>query len=316
MPATESEALAGLRVLVAVAGADGRIAPEERKSLDEAFAGVSLPKGVSLDGLLAEAIDVDAEVKNISDAAARDSIYNAAYILAYADGKPSDGEQKVLDRVREGLKVPKDRATFLGRVIGEAKDTILPSNISPASDPSKREAEVKEDVLKYSIFTAILGAFPVPGVAIATDLAVVGLQVKMVRDVGQYWGHKVDDKTAKSLVYGLGLGTGTRIAVTQVAKLIPVYGSAFGAAAAFGSTWALGKVADQYFAGGGKADISTLRDAFRSAQKEGRQEYESRKKEVEARKSAAYTALERLNSDLRAGKMSQPEYARQVSELA
>jgi uncharacterized protein (DUF697 family) len=316
MPATEAEAVSGLKVLVAIAKADGRIAPEERKSLEEAFAGVALPAGVSLDGMIAESIDLDAEVRRITDPAARDSIFNAAYTLAHSDGNPSAEELEALDRVREGFRIPRDRATLLGRVLGEAKDTVLPSNIRPATDPAKRAAEIREDVLKYSIFTAILGAFPVPGVAIATDLAVVGLQLKMVRDVGQYWGHKVDDRAAKSILYGLGLGTGARIAVTQVAKLVPVFGSAFGAAAAFGSTWALGRVADQYFASGGRAEISTLRDAFRTAEKEGRQEFEAHRRQVDAKKKAASGTLERLNADLRDGRISQSDYEKQVAELA
>jgi len=316
MPATEAEALAGLRVLVAVAKADGSVSPEERRSLEDALKGVALPKGVSLDGLLAETVDLDAEIRRITDPAARDSIYNAAYTLAHSESGASDAERAVLDRVRDGFRIPKDRATLLGRILGEAKDTVLPSRIRPATDPSKRSAEVREDVLKYSIFTAILGAFPVPGVSIATDLAVVGLQLKMVRDVGQHWGHRVDDRAAKSILYGLGLGTGARIAVTQVAKIVPVLGSAYGAAASFGSTWALGKVADQYFATGGKAELATLRDAFRSAEKEGRQEFEARRRDVEAKKRASAETLERLNSDLKAGRISQSDYEKQVAELA
>ena len=316
MSASDKEALAGLRILVAVAKADGRIDPEERKSLEEAFSRVSLPADASLDGMLSENIDIGAEVGRIADAGARDSIYNAAFTLAHADGHASPEELKALDRVREGFRIPADRATLLGRVLGEAKDTVLPSNIAPIADPAKRAAEIREDVLKYSIFSAVLGAFPVPGVAIATDLAVVGLQVKLVRDVGQYWGHKVDDRAARSILYGLGLGTGARIAVTQVAKLVPVFGSAFGAAAAFGSTWALGKVADQYFASGGKAEISTLRDAFRSAEKEGKQEFEARRRVVEERRKTHAATFERLNSDLKAGNITQAEYERQVAELA
>ena len=316
MSATEAEALAGLKVLVAVAKADGRIDPEERRSLEDAFAGVNLPASVTLDGLLAGEVDLGAEVARITDPAARDAIFNAAYTLAHADGHASAPELAALDRVREGFRIPKDRATLLGRVFGEARDTVLPSNIAPVTDPARRQAEIREDVLKYSVFTAILGAFPVPGFAIATDLAVVGLQVKMIRDVGQYWGHKVDDRAAKSLLYGLGLGTGARIAVTNIAKLVPVFGSAFGAAASFASTWALGRVADQYFAGGGKAEIATLRDAFRSAEKEGRQEFEARRKDVDAKKQSSAATLERLNADVRAGTITQAEYERQVAELA
>ena len=106
---------------------------------------------------------------------------------------------------------------------------MLPSSIQPVSDPVLRATEIKSDVLKYSVLSGALGAFPIPGLAIATDLAVVGLQVKLVRDIGQRWGHKVDKQAAASLLGGLGLGTGARIAVSNLAKLIPVWGSVVGA---------------------------------------------------------------------------------------
>ncbi|MCK6480585.1 MAG: TerB family tellurite resistance protein [Planctomycetaceae bacterium] len=314
--AAEAEALAGLRILVCIAKADGKVTAEERDALRDAFAALTLPAGTTVDSLLAEKIDLDAQVKAIASPEARDAAYNGAYSMAWADGEASAEETALLERVRAGLGIPKERATLVGRVFSEAKDTVLPSNIKAIADPEKRAKEIREDVRKYSIFTAILGAFPIPGVAIATDLAVVGLQVKMVRDIGQYHGHKVDNRAAKSLLYGLGLGTGARIAVTNVAKLVPVFGSAFGAVASFASTWALGKVADQYFASGGKADMATLKDAFKKAEKEGKKEYDASKAAIEAKKKATAASIEALNADLKAGKISQAEYEKRVDALA
>lgn len=316
MPITAQEGLASLKVLVGVARVDGTVTPEERQSLEDALAWVTLPEGVTLQTLLTEPIDPVKEARTILSPEGRDACYNAAVAMGQADGTVAPAEADLLGTLREALHIPEDRATIIGRVFGEARDTVLPSNINAIADPGKRAAEIREDVLKYSVFTAILGAFPVPGVAIATDLAVVGLQVKLIRDIGQYWGHKVDNRAAKSLLYGLGLGTGARIAVTNVAKLVPIFGSAFGAAASFASTWALGKVADQYFASGGKAAIGTLKDAFRKAEKEGRSEYDARKREIEAKQAATKAAIEALNADLKAGKIGQADYEKQVAELA
>ena len=62
MPATENEALAGLRVLVAVAKSDGRVDADERRALDDAFSRVPNSGGADLDRLLDEAVDIDAEL--------------------------------------------------------------------------------------------------------------------------------------------------------------------------------------------------------------------------------------------------------------
>ena len=128
----------------------------------------------------------------------------------------------------------------------------------------------------------MLGAFPIPGVAIATDLAIVAVQVKMVRDIGQYHGHKVDKEGAKSLLYGLGLGTGARIAVNNIVKLVPGWGSAFAAVTSFAATFAVGKVMEKYFADGKKADAAALKKEFQAAQKEGKAAYAEHKDEVAA----------------------------------
>jgi uncharacterized protein (DUF697 family) len=178
-----------------------------------------------------------------------------------------------------------------------------------------REKEVSKDVLKYSIMSAVLGSFPVPGVAIATDLGVVALQVKLVRDMGQYWGHKLDRKAATSLLGGLGLGTGMRIAVSNLAKLVPGWGSVFGGSAAFASTWALGKVARMYFDSGMKTDVTTLKNEFRSAEGEGREAWTKQSSVIDAKRKETNERLAALQADLDSGKLTRADYETKVSSL-
>ena len=175
--------------------------------------------------------------------------------------------------------------------------------------------EIREDVLKYSLLSAVLGAFPIPGVAIATDLAIVAVQVKMVRDVGQYYGHKVDREGAKSLLYGLGLGTGARIAVNNIVKLVPGWGSAFAAVTSFAATFAVGKVMEKYFAEGKKADPATLKKEFSAAQKEGKAAFVEHKAEVDSLEEAKKAKLEQLSVDLKDGKLTLEAYEREVTSL-
>ena len=51
----------------------------------------------------------------------------------------------------------------------------------------------------------LLGAFPFPGISIATDLLIVGLQVGLARDIGALWGHQLDYPQAKGLLAGFGV---------------------------------------------------------------------------------------------------------------
>ncbi|MGH7298414.1 MAG: TerB family tellurite resistance protein [Polyangiaceae bacterium] len=315
MAITETEAVAGLRILVAIAKADGTIQDEERAALSAALEGVKLPAGTTVDSLLAEKVNVEQELGAVRGHEARDDIYKSAYGMAHADGNCSKEEQQLLDRIKKSWEIPDKQSTFVARLFAETKDTVLPSNIQPIADAAKRSKEIREDVLKYSLLSALLGAFPIPGVAIATDLAIVTVQVKMVRDIGQYHGHKVDREGAKSLLYGLGLGTGARIAVNNIVKLVPGWGSAFAAVTSFAATFAVGKVMDRYFVDGAKADASTLKKEFKEAQKEGKAAYAEHKGEVEALEKAKKAKLEQLSVDLKDGKLTLEAYEKEVTSL-
>jgi len=315
MAITDLEAVAGLRILVAIAKADGTIHDDERAALSGALEGVKLPSGTTVDSLLAEPVNLERALGAVEDLAARDDIYKSAYGMAYADGQCSKEEQALLDQIKKTWQIPDKQSKFVARIFAETKDTVLPSNIQAIDDPAKRAKEIREDVLKYSFLSALLGAFPIPGVAIATDLAIVALQVKMVRDIGQYHGHKVDKEGAKSLLYGLGLGTGARMAVNNIVKLVPGWGSAFAAATSFAATFALGKVMDKYFVDGKKADTASLAQDFKVAQKEGRSAYAENKSGIDALEAKQKAKLQQLSLDLNDGKLTLEEYERQVADL-
>ncbi len=311
----EKESVASFKVLLCVAMADGVLHDEEKKALAAALDGIELPGSPSLDELLAQKPSLDEELAKLQGAEARAETYRSAYSIAHADGAASPEEEKMLERIREKLDIPKEQTKILKRIFSETKDTLLPSNIQPIADPHKRAAEIREDTLKYSVLSAILGAFPIPGVAIATDLAAVALQVKLVRDIGQYYGHKLDKKAAKTLLASIGLGTGARIAVSNLVKLLPGWGSAVGAASSFAATWAVGKVFDAYFAKGAAADVGALKDEFKDAEKEGKKAYKESKDAIAEKETEAKAKLDVLNAELKEGKIEQGEYERRAAEL-
>jgi len=311
---TEKEALASLRVLVCVARADGELAPEKRIALENAFTGLETPAHSSPASVLDEKIDLDLQLSSFATPESRESLYQSALGMVHVAGIPTPAEQKMLDHIRSSLQISEENASLARRILDEAKDTVLPSDIPPVNDPVLRASAVQADVLKYSVLCGVLGAFAIPGIAIATDLAVVGVQIKLVRDIGQRWGHVVDKQAAASLLGGLGLGTGTRIAVSNLAKLVPVWGSRFGATASFASTWALGQIATRYFESGMKTDVAW--SAFKTAEVEGRKVHDVHKAVVESKRKLHEMALQTLGSNLKAGRITQQEYSARVEKLA
>ena len=315
MSMNEIESVASLKVLVCIAKADRAITTEERAVLDEAVRNAKLPGNLSSQTLLDGNYDFDAILREITSQEGKDATFSSAFAMAYADRSCDPAEQALLDKIEKAFVVPKEKKGMFNRLFEEARDTVSLSSITPIADPKKRQSEINEDVLKYSILSAVLGLNPIPVVSIATDVAVVGLQAKMFRDIGQYWGRETGKDTVKQVMGGLGVGTGARIAVNNLAKFLPGFGSVVAATTNFASTWALGKVANQYWESGGKADMKMLKELFQRSKDEGKTAYQQHKAKIDAKQKANKADLETLASEYKAGKISQADYERRVFEL-
>lgn len=302
----DRKSLASFRLLVGVARADRELRPEEVDALKTALGDrIDL-----LDALLAESVDLDAEMA-ILDEDERHRVYQSAFAIAYADGKASTDEVNFLKRL-----VPNEgERSLVGQVFGEALDTIVPGRIVAEPDPARRDLEITEDILKYSVLAAVAGAMPVPGVAIVADLAVVALQAKLVHDIGLYWGHVMDGPQIRAFMASVAGSTMLRIGVTNLARFVPGWGSAFGAASAFATTYAIGRVAQGYFAGGRELNLEELRSLYTAAHAEGHTRYDAEKDRVTTAEVRHGKRLAELNEKLATGALSRAEYDRAIHDL-
>ncbi len=318
MSIAENEALASLRLLVAMARADGTVHNDERKSLAAALESLELPAGMTVETLLAEEVDVDEQLQELESPEAREQIYRSAFFMAHADGTCTEEEEALLAKIATVAQPSSEQRAALERMFtsratgGEASLALV-----RIDDPAERSAEVKTRVLRHAVLTAALGAFPIPGLAIATDLAVVAVQLKMIRDVGALWGHVVDGPAAKSILYGVGLGTGARLAVNNLAKLLPGWGSVVGATTSFASTYALGAVIEKVFAAGQThvADPASLRARFKLAEEEARAVYADHHDVIIQSRRQNEVAVDALTAELEAGNITQDEFDARVAAL-
>lgn len=302
----DRKSLASFRVLVSVARSDGTVAAEEERALRSslgAHAGM-------LDQLLAENIDLASEIALLSEED-RHQVHQSAFALAYADGNASTAEVNILK-----MLVPNEReSSLLGEVFGETLDTLLPGRIVAEADPVQRDHEILEDIFKYSSLSAVAGAMPIPGVAIVADIAVIGIQMKMVHDIGQYWGHQMDRRALVAFVGSVAGSAGVRIAVNNLARLVPGWGSAWGAATSFASTFALGKAAQRYFEAGRGLDTSELKGLYEAARKEGADHYNARKQDIDSAAKKHGAMLGELNRKLASGEIFRAQYDEELAKL-
>jgi uncharacterized protein (DUF697 family)/tellurite resistance protein len=312
MSLTQSESVASLHVLVAVARADGTLHAEERAALEEGLRETGLLDALSAEEIFADHFDLDEQVALLESPEARAETYRSAYGLAYADGDCSEKERALLAELRTKLGIAEAaHAEVSALFASEAKPAPKEkkSYFQPIADAEARATAVARETRKCAIVSAALGAFPVPGLSILTDLIVVGLQVGLVQDLASMHGKEVDASKAKGLLAGLGLGTGARLAVSSLAKVLPGWGSLIGATAAFASTYAVGVTFHRYFEGNGQVDEAELGRAFADAKREGEQKYAAEKATIESETAAKKAEVAALVAKAKSGELDAHEAA-------
>jgi uncharacterized protein (DUF697 family) len=128
-------------------------------------------------------------------------------------------------------------------------------------------------ILNYAILNGALELLPD---SLAT-MAIVPLQMKMVYRVGKHYGYELDRRHITELLGVVGVGLTSQVVEGYARKLlgglIGKVGGGMGksvgkqvasSAMSFASTWALGKIAGQYYSGGRKLSAIEMRQLFTS----------------------------------------------------
>ena len=314
----QQEVLASFKVLVSMAKADGKLLEEEFASLADSFEEIHLPEGVTVDRLLNEDdAPIDTLLSQITSEIAQEMVYQSAYAMANIDGECSTEEKELLEKIGTTFSTSKlwGRAEWLESLERRSTRSSISEQVRQIDDPEKRELEVDNSITDACFLNAVLGAFPLPGIAIAFDMLVYWNQLDLAQTIGQSWGYdRANENLRKALLGSLGI-TGTRIAISNLAKLVPVFGMVVGATTAYASTWALGKVANEYFASGGEMDAFSLRQAFKQAKKEGEAVYKTKADEIAAKRQAIEPQLQLLNEELKSGSITPDQYQARLKEL-
>jgi uncharacterized protein (DUF697 family)/tellurite resistance protein len=137
--------------------------------------------------------------------------------------------------------------------------------------PTDPKDPLDPTLIKYSILTAALELLP----QTAGMLAILPVQLKMVYDISKRHGIEMDYLAVKDFGAALGVGAAGQLLESGLRKLLStmvgtvgggVAGSmssgVAGTAMTFATTYALGMVAEQYYAAGRKIDIATLKVEF------------------------------------------------------
>ena len=316
MTLNERETAAALRVLVALARVDGVLHEAERRAIGTALSAVRLPEDMTLEKLLAEPVDLQKQLAVLGPSRDATRVYQAMVGFTYADGECTREERALLEEVRIGLGVSAAHAAVATSLANELESMPVPAGELATSGPEARRRAVERVVRRCAAVAAALGAHLVPVADLTVSVGMVGLHIRIIHDIGGAYGVVATPEDVRALIGGLGAGTGTRVALWGLSRVVPGWESVVHERAHFATTYAMGRVAERYYSRRGRANLDELEESFADAEREGLTVYNDNWVQIGREISAVKTRLDELALELSKGTLSAEEYLRQVAALA
>jgi len=198
--------------------------------------------------------------------------YEMAAGVCESDDAINPAERAFLDRLRPLLGIQPSASSSAEVAAAVALAPVASVASSPPPIPAKAtaapNAEIDSMVLNYSILNGALELLPE---SLAT-MAILPLQMKMVYRIGKLHGYELDRTHIREFAATAGLGLTSQVVEGFARKLLKgvlgkgmigsIAGQAVSSGFSFASTYALGKVAQSYYAGGRTLGNIQLRSLF------------------------------------------------------
>jgi len=283
MSIAEHEAI--LTICLMAAFSDGGKNDAERaefKRITEGFSSPVLDMAKLYQDVLMRRTSVERAASALPSPASRTLAYEMAVCVCDADDASNDREKEFLSSLRRALGL--DTATMArfeeqaGALALASVPLVLPAAAESPAPPvidvtPEGAASTDQMVLNYAILNGALELLPE---SLAT-MAIVPLQMKMVYRVGKEHGYTLDRRHITELLGAAGVGLTSQVVEGYAHKLLGGLLGKFGgglarsignqaasSALTFASTWALGKMAQRYYAGGRTLSALQMRELFAS----------------------------------------------------
>ncbi len=208
--------------------------------------------------------------------------YEMALGICEAGGTVSAEEKEFLTSLRALLELNQaDTKTVEDEVAAVALQPVAmasPSALEPPALPTGPDNGGM--ILNYAILNGALELLPE---TLAT-MAIIPLQMKMVYRIGKSHGVELDRAHIKEFLAAAGVGLGSQMVEGFARKLIKGLGRKMagklagkaadqltGSAFSFASTYAIGQVAEKYYAEGRRLDPASFQALFTSLQSQARE---------------------------------------------
>ena len=292
---TLEETRAVLTVALMAAFSDGLKDDREREAVKRVAEALGPDAGFDLPGLYREVLlakpDLAKVAAELRSPESRQLAYEMAVGVCDADGAQGPAEKTFLATLAEALALPAAAASATSARADEIAEAAFAPTQAPAvaaSAPvsgtvtgkaSISDAEMDKLILNASITNAALELLP----ETLASMAIIPLQMRLVSRIGKAHGYPMDRTHAKDFIATLGVGLtgqyleqfGRKLLGGLLGGLGGGLGRGLGRQAAssgltFATTYALGRVAQRYYAAGRTIDTATLKQTFASLLDEAR----------------------------------------------
>jgi uncharacterized protein (DUF697 family)/uncharacterized tellurite resistance protein B-like protein len=244
---------------------------------------------------------------NLTSPESRSLAYEMAISIIEADGHRNEAEARFLATLAELLQIPAAQAAQPLKTADELSDAAVPPPLLPVEPRSVPVAasvvpapRAPDPALDGTIRnTAILaGAIELLPQSVAT-LGVLPLQTHLVYRIGKHYGYTLDAGHVKEFIGVLGLGLTSQafegLARKFLGGLVKKAGgslaggiarTATGPAITFATTYAMGQLAQRYYAGGRTLSSLQLKESFQQLFSAARTQGERLLPEIQSRASS------------------------------
>jgi uncharacterized protein (DUF697 family)/tellurite resistance protein len=279
---TDQERQAIMTLAIMAAFADDRKEAAERDEVRRVADSLSRDSDINVAALYQDVLlkraTLDSAVAALASPETRRLAYELAVGVCNADGALSDGERTFLYALETRLGFDHAEAESARAFTAESEAlAVAPlAGVPPIPEPAAPAAAAAPDhdkmILNYAILNGALELLPD---SLAT-MAIIPLQMKMVYRIGKSYGYELDRGHIKDFLATAGIGMASQY-VEQVG--IRLLGSLFGkkrlrgmigrmanqaisSGFSFATTYALGRLAVRYYAGGRTFSTQVLKDTY------------------------------------------------------
>jgi uncharacterized protein (DUF697 family) len=288
-----------LTVALMAAFADGLKDERERESIRKLLEALGAEASIDLPAWYRDVLlsrpDLAEVVQPLDTQGLRQYAYEMAVGVVNSDGSQNAAEAAFLAQLAAALQLPTTATESVAQQGSAMADAAVESNgpaapagvTTAAAAPAGTvlgkanvsDAEMDKTIMSASITNAALELLPES----IASMAIIPLQLRLVYRIGKAYGYQMDSSNAKDFIATLGVGLTSQYVEQLGRKLLGGLlgglggglGRSLGRQAAssgltFATTYAIGRVAQRYYAGGRTLDSAALKETFTSLLAEAR----------------------------------------------